>query len=123
MSNMSVNKPKVVKDFEKLSEELLERLHLAYPDGFSNHLIRYQNADGKSVRALPFETEDRYYLIRMPLAEVKEIPENDDDFDDSANVKDDMKEGYGEGDGDGDGEDGYTDYSGDNEPADDYDDY
>ncbi|MEZ4827558.1 MAG: hypothetical protein R3C61_14940 [Bacteroidia bacterium] len=115
---MSVNKPKVFKDFEKLSEEMLEQLHEAYPDGFSNHLIRYQSADGKSARALPFETEDRYYLIRMPVAQAKEIPDNDDDFDDSGNTKDE-KDDFG----DNDGEEEYSDYNGDNEPADDYDDY
>lgn len=120
---MSVNKPRVVKDFEKLSEELQEQIKLNYPDGFSTHLIRYKNADGKTVSALPFETEDRYYLVRMTLAEAKEIIENDTDYDDSGHLKDDVKDEYEDKYGDGDGEEEFVDYNSDNEPADDFDDY
>lgn len=49
-------KPRVVKDFEKLSEEVLNSLKLEYPRGFEKHLIRFKNRKGKYVSALPYET-------------------------------------------------------------------
>ena len=35
---MGTNKLKIIKDYDKMSDELLEQLKLEYPNGFSNHL-------------------------------------------------------------------------------------
>lgn len=91
---MSQSKPRVIKDFEKLEESLQEQIKLQYPSGFSEHLIRFANKDGVYVSALPFETEDRYYLVRMTIAQAKSIIEEDTDYDDDGNLKDDIKEEY-----------------------------
>ena len=69
------NKPRVVKDYEKLDPEIQEQIKLMYPYGFAKHLIQYKNAEGKFVSALPFETDDRYYLVRMTLNEARQIIE------------------------------------------------
>jgi hypothetical protein len=71
-----------------------------YPYGFAKHLIQYKNAEGKFVSALPFETEDRYYLVRMTLIEAKQIIEDDDDYDASGELKESVKEEYEEKYGD-----------------------
>jgi hypothetical protein len=63
---MSANKPKVIKDFEKCTEEMQEALYEMYPDGFHQHLVKFADKDGKYVHAVPYETEDRYYLIKLP---------------------------------------------------------
>ena len=88
------NKPRIVKDYEKLDEEIQEQIKLMYPYGFAKHLIQYKNAEGKFVSALPFETDDRYYLVRMTLIEARQIIEDDDDYDSTGSLKRSAKEEY-----------------------------
>lgn len=68
-----MNKPKVIKDFAKLDEDLQEKVMELYPNGFEDSLILFTDRDGKYSHALPYETEDRYYLLRMPLVKPKKI--------------------------------------------------
>jgi hypothetical protein len=91
---MNQNKPRVIKDYDKLDPAIQEQIKLVYPTGFSDHLIYYFDKDGKNVSALPFETEDRYYLIRMTLSEAERIIEDDDDYDDDGFLKDHVREEY-----------------------------
>ena len=79
---MSNNKPRVIKDYDKLDKELQEKIKLTYPEGFSEHLVYYTNKEGKLVTALPFETSDKYYLIKMTVEEAEAIILDDDDYDD-----------------------------------------
>jgi len=89
-----MSKPRVVKDFEKLDVDIQEQIKLAYPFGFERKLIKFTNAEGKLVSALPFETEEKHYLIRMTMQEAKDIVEEDDDYDEDGNLKEDIKEEY-----------------------------
>ncbi|HPX76095.1 MAG TPA: hypothetical protein PLW77_05880 [Bacteroidales bacterium] len=91
---MNTNKPKVIQDFEKLSKEIQEQIKLTYPNGFSQHLIQFTNKEGRFVSALPFETDDKYYLVRMTLDEAREIIYSDDDYDDDGILKNDVKEEF-----------------------------
>lgn len=91
---MNTNKPKVIQDFEKLSKEIQEQIKLTYPNGFSQHLIQFTNKEGRFVSALPFETDEKYYLVRMTLDEAREIIYSDDDYDDDGILKDDVKEEF-----------------------------
>lgn len=86
-----MSKPKVIKDYEKLPEEIQEQIKLNFPYGFEKHLITFKNAEGKLASALPFETEDRYYLVRMTVAKAQSIVEEDDDFDEDGHLKEDVK--------------------------------
>lgn len=80
-----MNKPKVIKDFSKLPEELQEEILDKYPNGYEENLILFTDRDGKYAHALPYETEDKYYLLRMPALRSKkedddeEIDENEDE--------------------------------------------
>ena len=85
-----MTKPRVLKDYEKLSEEIKDRIRLAYPYGYIDSLVMYPDKNGKTQHALPFETEDYYYLIRMSEVEAKQIIEDDDAYDDEGNIKDDI---------------------------------
>ena len=87
-----MNKPRLVKDFDKLSEEILIQIKLEYPHGFEDKLILFKNKEGKFVSALPFETEEYYYLIRMTIDEAQQIIEEDDDYDEDGFLKDEAKE-------------------------------
>jgi hypothetical protein len=93
MSQQS-SKPRVIKDFDKLTERIQEQIKLSYPYGFADHLIRFTNKDGNYVSALPFETDEHYYLVRMTVEKAESIVEDDDDFDDDGNLRDDVREEY-----------------------------
>jgi hypothetical protein len=83
MSN--TEKKRIVKDHEKLPQEVLDQLMEKYPLGFTKHLISIKNAKGENISVLPFETEEVYYLIRMTAKEAVNIfteYEDDDDEDD-----------------------------------------
>lgn len=89
-----MSKPRVIKNYEKLDEETLEQIKLHYPEGFSGNLIRFTDVDGRLTSALPFETEEKYYLIRMTKSEAVEIIADDDDYDDDGNLLDDVRDEY-----------------------------
>lgn len=91
---MAVSKPRVVKDYDKLDTDVKEMIKLHYPYGFEENLVSFVNAEGKKVSALPFETEDRYYLVRMTVAEAQSIIEDDDDYDEDGNLTDEAREEY-----------------------------
>ena len=82
-----MSKPRIVKDYEKLSDEVVEKIKLIYPYGFTNHLVTFTNKEGEKKRGLPFETEDYYYLIRMTEQKALNIVEEDDDYDDDGVLK------------------------------------
>lgn len=89
---MGASKPKVIKDYDKLSDEIREQIKLEYPFGFSDNLISFTYKNGELVSALPFETEDRYYMIRMTVDEAINIIEQDSDFGNDGILKQDSKE-------------------------------
>lgn len=93
---MSNGKPRVVKDFEKLTEDTQEQIKLAYPEGFSHQLISFTDKEGYKVSALPFETEEKYYLVRMTKQQAVDMIEDDDDYDDEGYLKEDIKMDYEE---------------------------
>jgi hypothetical protein len=91
---MSTDKPRVIKDFEKLDEQIQEQIKLTYPRGFSKNLISFTNRDGNKVSALPFETDDRYYLVRMTVQEARKIILQDDDYDEDGRLRKSIREDY-----------------------------
>ncbi|UCG28295.1 MAG: hypothetical protein JSV24_02750 [Bacteroidales bacterium] len=91
---MKTEKIRVIKDFEKLSEELQEQIKLVYPHGFSKYLITFTDKEGNLVSALPFETDEKYYLVRMTRVEAKEIINLDEDYDEDGELKDETREEY-----------------------------
>ena len=97
-----MSKPKIVKDYERLDIAIQEQIKLSYPYGFDKHLVTFKNIQGKFVSALPFETDDRYYLVRMSRLQAQEIIREDDDYDDDGVLKKEVKlefeEKYDDGD-------------------------
>lgn len=109
MSQPNASKPRVIKDFEKLDLSIQEQIKLEYPEGFEDNLIHFNNKEGKRVSALPYETEEKYYLVRMTIAEAQQLIEDDDDYDDDGNLKDDIKLELEDKHGDEEDEDPYAD--------------
>ncbi len=91
---MVTNKPKVIKDYNKLDKSLQEQIKLVYSDGFADNLIHFFDKNGIKVTALPFETEDTYYMLRMTENEAIAIVDDDDDFDDDGFLKDEVRQDY-----------------------------
>ncbi|MEX2597336.1 MAG: hypothetical protein WEC59_10450 [Salibacteraceae bacterium] len=84
---MAAGKPRIAKDYDKLSEELINQIKIEYPFGFEENLISYKDAKGNKISALPFETDDVYYLVKMTKAEAQQIIEEDEDYDDDGNLR------------------------------------
>lgn len=91
---MNSNKPKVIKDFDKLDEEIQEQIKLFYPEGFSDNLIQFKNSHGEYVSALPFETEEKHYLVRMSVSKAEQIISDDTDYDTDGVLKDSSREKF-----------------------------
>ena len=91
---METNKPRVLQDYYKLTQELQEQVKLQYPYGFVDNLIQFTNAKGQNVTAIRFETEDKIYLLRMSVQSAFQIMEDDDDYDEDHNLKYMVKKEY-----------------------------
>jgi DNA-directed RNA polymerase subunit delta len=76
-----VGKKRIIKKFELLPNDLLELIKKEYPDGYEDNLITFQTPMGELATGLPLETEDTYYLIRMP----KNASASDDEDEDTDN--------------------------------------
>jgi hypothetical protein len=73
-----VGKKRIIKKLEQLSDELLELIKKQYPEGYEDSLITFHTPKGEIEIGLPLETEDTYYLIKMPK---NSLPAEDDDYD------------------------------------------
>lgn len=93
---MKKNKLRVITDFEKLPIDLQERIKLGYPEGFSEFLITFKNKNNETVSVLPFETEEKYYMVRMSVRKALQMILDDDDYDDDGYLKDDKKDQFEE---------------------------
>jgi hypothetical protein len=91
---MNVSKPRIIKDYNKLEKELQQQIKLVYADGFAENLIHFFDKNGIKITVLPFETEDRYYMLRMTENEAVQIVDDDDDFDDDGFLKSEVKQNY-----------------------------
>lgn len=80
-------KKRVVKDYDALTEDITRQVKLKYPSGYADNLVSYTDKTGKKVSALPFETDDTYYLIRMTILEAKRLVKEDDDYDDEGHLR------------------------------------
>jgi DNA-directed RNA polymerase subunit delta len=87
-------KKRIVKDYDAVPSDIISRVKMAYPDGFEDNLVSYYNKEGVKISALPFETEDIYYLIRMTISEARQIIEEDEDYDEDGHLRDDFESDY-----------------------------
>ncbi|MBK8556793.1 MAG: hypothetical protein IPL65_13925 [Lewinellaceae bacterium] len=98
-----MSKKRVVKDYDALPEDIIRSVKMQYPTGYANHLVSYVNKEEK-VTALPFDTEEVYYLIRMTMLEAKRIVKEDDDYDDDGVLREDFSDIEVDDEFDGQGE-------------------
>jgi hypothetical protein len=82
-----VGKKRIIKKYEQLGPDVLKLIKQTYPDGFEDNLITFQTPTGELALALPLETEDTSYLVKMPN---NSLPEDDDDYDAGGNSDSDF---------------------------------
>src|ERR1044071_9209083 len=64
---MAVNKKRVIKSLENLSEDLKELLRTQYPNGYEGSITRIVNAKKEPIFVFPLETDEATYLIKLPV--------------------------------------------------------
>lgn len=136
---------RVIVDYAKLTNEILNLLVEKFPDGYDDSdVIRFRNAKNELVEAVEVRTEDTIYLVKIStkladrienydedddldvdvdaIAPVKGMDLdddiNDDDDEDDNQDKPDTDGGDGEDDDDDDDDKADTDYDEDEEDED-----
>lgn len=66
-------KRNVIKDYKTMTSELMALLVAAYPEGFEYDTVFFTNAKGEKVEAVPLETEDTKYLIKVSTSLEKQF--------------------------------------------------
>lgn len=105
IKRLALAKKRIVKDYDALSEDIIRQVKMKYPTGYSDYLLFYNDKEGKKVSALPFETDDVYYLIRMTMLEAKRLIKEDVDYDEEGVLREDFSGIEVESEFDGQGED------------------
>lgn len=90
------NKPRVIQNYEKLSVEIQEQIKLFFSQGYVDHLIEFTNHKGETVSALPFETDEKIYMVRMSVRKAQQLLDDDSDFDEEGILLENIKEKYEE---------------------------
>ncbi len=75
------SRPKFLKDLDKLPKDVQAAIKAEYPNGFSHKLVSYTTPKGEKVLALPFDTEEYAYLVRVTVMDSKNMTKDDDDDD------------------------------------------
>lgn len=100
-----MTKKRVIKDYDALPEDIVRQVKMRYPTGYAAFLVQYMDKEGKKVSALPFESEDMYYLIRMTVQEAKRLVKEDEDYDEDGVLREDFADIEVDNEFDGEGED------------------
>ena len=82
-----VVKRRSVVSFANLPEELQEEVKKLYPHGYNEAMMRIEKPNGDFFYAVPFETEEVSYLVKVTV----KIDDHIEDNDDSDYYTDDLK--------------------------------
>ncbi len=78
---------RIIVDFKKLNEDILDLLVNKYPDGYDDgHIISFRNAKKEIIEAVEVRTEDTIYLVKIGKRLVKAMEEHNNDFDDEISI-------------------------------------
>lgn len=86
---------RVIVDFKKLNQDILELLVAKFPDGYDEtDIITFRNASYELIEAVEVKTEDTTYLVKISkrLADTMEkfdVNSDDDDDDDVSDTSND----------------------------------
>ncbi len=88
------NLRRVIVDYAKLNDDILNLLVAKYPDGYeSHHIISFKNAQGEMVDCVEVTTEDTLYLVKVSKRLVVAMEDFDqDEYDDDDNLDLDIED-------------------------------
>ncbi len=84
---------RVIVDYKKLTQEILDLLVEKYPDGYkTKDIVVFRNAQNDIIEAVEVRTEDTVYLVKVSqrLLDTIEDYDADEDFDEDSD--DEMQE-------------------------------
>lgn len=72
---------RIIVDYKKLNEDILNLLVEKFPDGYDDdHIISFRNAHNDLIEAVEVRTEDTIYLVKVGTRLVKAMADfNDED--------------------------------------------
>ena len=73
-----MSKKRVIKDYDQMPQEILIQLKDRFPQGYQEHLLRFNNANGELISALPFDEEeltDELYSLSEAEVEIDQSEE------------------------------------------------
>jgi DNA-directed RNA polymerase subunit delta len=77
---------RVIVDYAKLTNEILNLLVERFPDGYDDsHIIRFRNAKNELIEAVEVKTEDTIYLVKVSTKLATRL-ENFDEHDEMDDV-------------------------------------
>tara|TARA_R110002072_G_scaffold78709_5_gene182244 strand:+ start:5247 stop:5537 length:291 start_codon:yes stop_codon:yes gene_type:complete len=83
---------RVIVDYSKLTNEVLDLLVVKYPDGYDyDDIVTFQNAKGETVKAVEVKTEDTIYLVKISVNLEQRMEEYSEDNDDE-DIDDDIED-------------------------------
>ena len=87
MTKQNTTKKHIVTSFHNLSVEMQEAVREQYPLGFSDAMMRIDKPNGDFFYAVPFDTEEIAYLVKIDV----KIDDNSQDDDDKDYSDDEIK--------------------------------
>lgn len=72
---------RVIVDYAKLTNEILNLLVERFPDGYDDsHIIRFRNAKNELIEAVEVKTEDTIYLVKVSTKLATRLENFDEDL-------------------------------------------
>ena len=87
MTKQNTTKKHIATSFHNLSVEMQEAVREQYPLGFSDAMMRIDKPNGDFFYAVPFDTEEIAYLVKIDV----KIDDNSQDDDDKDYYDDEIK--------------------------------
>jgi DNA-directed RNA polymerase subunit delta len=75
---------RIIVDYSKLTNEILNLLVEKFPDGYDDsNIVRFRNAQNELIEAVEVRTEDTIYLVKVSTKLASRLEKfDDDDIDD-----------------------------------------
>ncbi len=104
-----MSKKRAIVTYEKLSEEMRDRLEEAFPEGFGGAMTQISTPTGELMDAVLWETDEMIYLVKLNKVKQKNvvIPDEDEDEEDFDDIPEDDVKGDDEDEADDDADDDY----------------
>lgn len=62
-----MEKKRVIKSIENITEDVMEAIKKKYPDGWANHVQRIDKGNGDFMHVITVDTADASYLIKVKV--------------------------------------------------------